>query len=157
MSELKQDIISLVENQLSDGLHYLVEVKIEEKSGKKKLQILIDSDQGVSIDYCASLSRALSEVLEAKEYFGDAYLLEVSSPGIDYPLTEKRQYLKNQGRMLKVHLSSGQEILGKLKAVEELGIKLGYTQKIKGKKSQEEERIFSFEEIKKSYVQVSFN
>ena len=59
--------------------------------------------------------------------------------------------------MLKVHLSSGQEILGKLKAVEELGIKLGYTQKIKGKKSQEEERIFSFEEIKKSYVQVSFN
>ena len=157
MSELKQDIISLVENQLSDGLHYVVEVKIEEKAGKKKLQILIDSDQGVSIDYCASLSRALSEALETKEYFGDAYLLEVSSPGIDYPLTEKRQYLKNQGRMLKVHLSSGQEILGKLKAVEELGIKLGYTQKIKGKKSQEEERIFSFEEIKKSYVQVSFN
>lgn len=157
MSELKQDIISLVENQLSDGLHYLVEVKIEEKAGKKKLQVLIDSDQGVSIDYCASLSRALSEALEAKEYFGDAYLLEVSSPGIDYPLTEKRQYLKNQGRMLKVHLSSGQEILGRLKEVEDLGIKLGCTQKIKGKKSQEEERIFSFEEIKKSYVQVSFN
>jgi hypothetical protein len=54
-------------------------------------------------------------------------------------------------------LVTGEEVLGKLKEVEELGIKLGVTKKEKWKKSIEEERIVSFTEIKKSIVQVSFN
>jgi ribosome maturation factor RimP len=81
----------------------------------------------------------------------------VSSPGLDYPLTEIRQYQKNTGRSLKAYLVSGEEVLGKLKEVGEQGIKLVVTKKEKGKKSVEEEHSYSFNELNKSIVQVSFN
>jgi ribosome maturation factor RimP len=157
MSDLKHVILDLVEKHLPDAEHFIVEVKVERVADKTKVLVLVDADQGMTIAACAKLSRALSAELETDELMEEAYILEVSSPGLDYPLTEKRQYLKNQGRSLKVYLQSGEEILGKLKEVEELGIKLGVTKKEKGKKSVEEERIVSFTEIKKSIVQVSFN
>jgi ribosome maturation factor RimP len=157
MSDLKHVIVDLVEKHLPDAEHFIVEVKIERVADKTKVLVLVDADQGMTIAACAKLSRALSGELEANELLEEAYTLEVSSPGLDYPLTEKRQYLKNQGRSLKVYLQTGEEILGKLKEVEELGIKLGLTKKEKGKKSVEEERIVPFNEIKKSIVQVSFN
>ena len=157
MSDLKHVIVDLVEKHLPDAEHFIVEVKIERVADKTKVLVLVDADQGMTIAACASLSRALSGELETSDLLEEAYTLEVSSPGLDYPLTEKRHYLKNQGRLLKVYLATGEEILGKLKEVEELGIKLGVTKKEKGKKSVEEERSVSFTEIKKSIVQVSFN
>jgi ribosome maturation factor RimP len=157
MSDLKHLIVDLVEKHLPDAEHFIVEVKIERVADKTKVLVLVDADQGMTIASCALLSRALSGELETSDLLEEAYTLEVSSPGLDYPLTEKRQYLKNLGRLLKVYLVAGEEILGKLKEVEELGIKLGVTKKEKGKKSIEEERIVSFAEIKKSIVQVSFN
>lgn len=157
MSDLKHVILDLVEKHLPDAEHFIVEVKVERVADKTKVLVLVDADQGMTIAACAKLSRALSGELETNELMEEAYTLEVSSPGLDYPLTEKRQYLKNQGRLLKVYLQSGEEILGRLKEVEELGIKLGVTKKERGKKSVEEERLISFTEIKKSIVQVSFN
>ena len=157
MSDLKHVILDLVEKHLPDEEHFLVEVKIDRVADKTKILILVDADQGMTIAACASLSRALSGELETNELLEEAYTLEVSSPGLDYPLTEKRQYLKNIGRTLKVFLLSGEEVSGKLKEVEEQGIKLVVTKKEKGKKSVEEEHSFAFNELKKSIVQVSFN
>ncbi len=157
MSDLKHVILDLVQKHLPDQAHFIVEVKIDRVADKTKILILVDADQGMTIAACASLSRALSGELETNENLDEAYILEVSSPGLDYPLTEKRQYQKNSGRSLKVYLLSGEEVVGKLKEVEELGIKLVVTKKEKGKKSVEEEQSISFNEIKKSIVQVSFN
>ena len=157
MSDLKHVILDLVQKHLPDASHFIVEVKVERVLDKTKILILVDADQGMTIAACASLSRALSGELETNELLEEAYTLEVSSPGLDYPLTEKRQYLKNLERSLKVYLITGAEVLGKLKEVNELGIKLGVTKKEKGKKSVEEEQLISFNEIKKSIVQVSFN
>jgi ribosome maturation factor RimP len=157
MSDLKHVILHLVEKHLPDEEHFIVEVKIDRVADKTKILILVDADQGMTIAACASLSRALSGELETNELLEEAYTLEVSSPGLDYPLTEKRQYLKNIGRTLKVFLLTGEEVSGKLKEVEEQGIKLVVTKKEKGKKSVEEEHSFAFNELKKSIVQVSFN
>jgi ribosome maturation factor RimP len=157
MSDLKHVILDLVQKHLPDASHFIVEVKVERVLDKTKILILVDADQGMTIAACASLSRALSGELDTNELLEEAYTLEVSSPGLDYPLTEKRQYLKNLERSLKVYLLTGTEVLGKLKEVNELGIKLGVTKKEKGKKSVEEEQLISFNEIKKSIVQVSFN
>ena len=157
MSDLKQVVLSLVEQYLPDEEHFLVEVKIDRVGDKTKILILVDADQGITIATCASLSRAVAGELETSMLLDEAYTLEVSSPGLDYPLTEKRHYLKNQGRVLKVFLQSGEELTGKLIGVEEQGIQLGETKKEKGKKSVEEAHNLLFVEIKKSIVQVSFN
>ncbi len=83
-------------------------------------------------------------------------MIDVSSPGIDFPLSSKRQYQKNIGRELKVTLTTGTDVYGKLLEVDSEKVKLLVKKKEKGKKATEEEVFFPFEEIKKSIVQVSF-
>lgn len=156
MAELKQTIQEIIAKHLPDENHFIVEVKLAEKSGKMALNVLVDADEGVTIQACARLSRAVSEELEAKDIMSEAYILEVSSPGIDFPLASRRQYQKNIDRELKVFLTSGEEILGKLLEVTDGGIKLLVKKKEKGKKATEEEVSLPFEEMKKSIVQVSF-
>lgn len=156
LSDVKQAVLELVEKYLPDESHFVVEVKMEEKAGKTRLLILIDADQGITIETCALVSRKVSEELETQDLIGDAYILEVSSPGLDYPLNTVRQYQKNLGRELKLTLSSGSELQGKLLEVAEDSIKLLIKRKEKGKKATEEEVSVLFADIKKSIVQVSF-
>ena len=86
----------------------------------------------------------------------NAYVLEVSSPGLDFPLSSKRQYLKNIGRKLKVSLQDGKELEGELLAVGDAEIRLKVKVKEKGKKATEEEMPLPLDQIKKSIVLVSF-
>lgn len=156
MSELKQAIEEIVEKHLPDENHFIVEVLMSEKAGKTTLSILIDADEGLNIQTCANVSRAVSEEVEAKDLMPGAYILEVSSPGLDYPLNSRRQFLKNIGRELKVLRTNGEELIGKLVEVETSGVKMLVKKKEKGKKATEEEVVLPFEEIKKTIVQVSF-
>lgn len=153
---LRNTIEEIVEKHLPDEEHFIVEVQLIENGSKAQLKILIDADQGIKIETCALISRQVGEEIEAKELLADAYVLEVSSPGVDYPLNSKRQYLKNIGRKLKVTLTDGKEIEGELLSVGPSEIKLKVVKKEKGKKATEEEVEFTLEEIKKSIVLVSF-
>ncbi|UCS94169.1 ribosome maturation factor RimP [Echinicola marina] len=153
---IKQTIEEIVNKHLPDESHFVVDVSISENGPKKKVSILIDADQGLNIDTCALLSRAVGEEIEAKELLEGAYVLEVSSPGLDYPLSGKRQYQKNIGRKLQVSLEEGNKVEGKLLAVDATSITLLVKQKEKGKKAIEVEQNIALEQIKKSIVLVSF-
>lgn len=154
--DLEQTISEIVEKHLPDDSHFVVEVKISRQGPKRVLNILIDADGGVNIDSCAKVSRAVSDEVEAKNLIEEAYILEVSSPGVDYPLSSRRQYQKNIGRNLNVQLESGVTTEGLLKAVIQTGIVLAVKVKEKGKKATEEEVGLAFDQIKKSTVMVSF-
>ncbi|WP_297336618.1 ribosome maturation factor RimP [Algoriphagus sp.] len=156
MSELREVLEEMVSGHLPDQSHFVVEVKISLKGDQTLLSILLDADQGVTIDTCARISRAVSNEIEEKNLIESAYRIEVSSPGVDYPLSSERQYIKNIGRELKVLLQNGLEIKGKLLAVAEGKITLLVKKKEKGKKATEEETSHALEDIKKSIVQVSF-
>lgn len=82
--------------------------------GKTKILVLLDSDQGVNIDDCARLSRKIGGELEEGEVLDIAYILEVSSPGLDHPLAMERQYFKNIGRKLRIHTMEGSVCEGTL-------------------------------------------
>ena len=84
-----------------------------------------------------------------------AYVLEVSSPGLDHPLASLRQFKKNVGRKLRVRLKSGSQIEGNLQVVNEAAIVLAAESKEKKKKVVEEKEI-SFADIEKANVLVSF-
>lgn len=92
--DLRQTIEEIVEKHLPDSSHFVVDVQIVKKGNKKSLQILIDADHGINIDSCALVSRAVGEEIEAKELMDTAYVMEVSSPGVDFPLSSRRQYQK---------------------------------------------------------------
>jgi ribosome maturation factor RimP len=153
---LKQKIEEIVEKHLPDESHFIVNVEVGEKGAQQLIRILIDADGGLNINTCAVVSRAVGEEIEAIGLLEQAYVLEVSSPGVDYPLVSERQYRKNLGRNLKVTLADGAEVEGTLTTIDESGVVLTVKKKEKGKKATEEELRLAFEQIKKSIVLVSF-
>jgi ribosome maturation factor RimP len=153
---LKQNIEEIVNKHLPDESHFIVDIQVIEKSNKPQVKILIDADSGLSIESCAKVSRSVGEEIEAKNLLPDAYILEVSSPGLDYPLSSKRQYIKNLGRKLRVTPTEGKEIEGELIDVDQAEIKLKIKVKEKGKKAAEQEISMPLDQIKKSIVLVSF-
>lgn len=156
MEDLKQKLVELVERNLPDEEHFLVDLQVTPKKDQMNLNILIDADQGLTIDTCAKVSRLVSDEIDALDLIDSAYRIEVSSPGVDFPLSSVRQYRKNVGRELKVLLSDGKEQKGKLIEANENGIILSVNVKEKGKKAVEKELPIAYDEIKKSVVQVSF-
>ena len=149
-----EEIRKLAAENLSPD-KFVVDVLVSGKKLPRRVMVIIDGDQGVTIDDCAALSRILSKELDDRAYFGDDnYLLEVSTPGLDHPLKLKRQYLKNIGRNLKVVQKEGttegrlQEVTDdKLVLVQEIGT---------GKKKETKEIQIPFSEIDKTFVRVSF-
>ncbi|TAE02385.1 MAG: hypothetical protein EAZ97_02590 [Bacteroidetes bacterium] len=104
-----------------------------------------------------NISRKLGDFIEGKDFFQDPYLLEVSSPGIDFPLKLKRQYVKNIGRNVKVELEDGTSKIGKLEQVNEDHICVLLPLKKKKKEGDEDPLVkILFADIKKTVVQISF-
>lgn len=152
--DLVEEIRNVTERNLSPD-KFLVDLLISGKKIPKRVLVIIDGDQGVTIDDCAALSRALSVEIDERAFFGDEnYILEVSTPGVDQPLKLKRQFRKNTERKLKVKLREGEEE-GKLKEVTDDYIVL--MQEIgTGKKKSLREVEIPFTEIEKAFVLVSF-
>ena len=148
-----EKILSVVEEHLPDTSYYVVDVKLTGKKGYEKVVVLVDGDKGISIDVCAKITRSLSDELDELNMFEGSYTLEVSSPGVDYPLKSERQYLKNLGRSLNIDLVSGDNVKGNLIDTESSGITVEID---KGKKLDKEKLFIPFSDIKKSKVLVTF-
>ena len=155
----KETIIDLLQPYLEDDRIFIVEVKTTEGKTRQNITILLDTDEGIKIEECASISRRFAHFVETNELVADAYNLEVSSPGIDQPLTLKRQYVKNVGRNLKVNLTEGGEKVGTLENVTDEGIVLKEeVKKTRSKKVVEPvpDILIPFEIIQQAKVQISF-
>ncbi len=155
LMDIAQKIRELAEAHLADASHFVVEVVIG-KHKPYKVSVFVDGDQGITIDHCSNLSRALSEDLDKLDLIADNYTLEVGTPGLDQPLKLKRQFVKNIGRNLKVVKKDKTILQGKLAAVSEEGVTLEVEQKEKGKKAEIKPVEIPFSEIEKAIVMVSF-
>ncbi len=152
---LNEKIANLAQQALLGENQFLLEVVISSKHGPKKVTVILDGDQGVTIDDCATVSRRLLKSLEEQSLMEEGFTLEVTTPGLDHPLKLKRQYVKNIGRALKVQLKDKQVESGKLVEVSEEAIAL--EQEIKeGKKTELKKTALPFSEIERAIVQVSF-
>ena len=154
--EIKDVLWQVAEENLKDESFFLVDIIVKGAAGgKMKVLILLDGDEGVNIDDCADLSRAVGMRVEAEDLIEQAYILEVSSPGLDHPLKLKRQYANNVGRKLKLQLTDGKQITGKLVEVGEQEI--GFEKEVKEKKKTVHQLVsIGFDEIEKANVLVSF-
>ena len=154
--DLKRQIEKIVTDLLTEE-EFLVEVVIAGANAAGKILVLIDADNGLNIDRCAYISRKIGAVLEEEDAIESAYILEVSSPGLEHPLKLIRQYKKNIGRQVKVLLQDESLKTGELLVVDENQIMIGETVKEKGSKKTEVQNItVPFSDIKKTNVLVSF-
>ena len=155
--ELIEKIRDLAQATLNNESLFIVDVIYSLKQGpSKKMVVIVDGDHGVTIDDCTHISRELSKVLDDTNLIEDHYLLEVSTPGLDHPLKLKRQYKKNVGRSLKVHLKDKSIIQGKLVAADEDKITLDQEIKEGKKKTEIKTGEFPYSDIEKAFVLVSF-
>ncbi|MCX5108972.1 ribosome maturation factor RimP [Streptomyces sp. NBC_00378] len=133
----------------------LEEIEVSRAGRRRVLRIVVDSEEGVELDACAELSRAISEKLDETDAMGDGeYVLEVSSPGADRPLTEHRHYVRATGRLAKLNLHEGGELVARILAVDEDGLDLEVPG-VKGRKPTS--RRVAFDEIAKARVEIEFS
>lgn len=151
--DLAEEIRKRAEEALAAG-QFIVDVVISARKGPKKISVIVDGDNGVTIDDCAEVSRHLSQSLDEVDWMTENYLLEVTTPGLDHPLKLKRQYHKNIGRSLKIKLQSG-IVEGTLTEV--LDEKIVLNQEIgSGKKKETKTIEIPFSDIGSAFVLVSF-
>ncbi|NED14541.1 ribosome maturation factor RimP [Streptomyces sp. NBC_00727] len=145
----------LVEPLVSAEQLELEEIEVSRAGRRRVLRIVVDSDEGVELDACAELSRSISAKLDETDAMGeDEYVLEVSSPGADRPLTEHRHYVRNTGRLARLTLREGGELVARVLAVDEDGLDLEVPG-VKGRKPTA--RRIAFDEIAKARVELEFN
>lgn len=151
---IEDKVNALVEEKIADRDDlFVVEVKMHSNG---KLEVLVDGDHGISIQDCAAISRHVGFRLEEEDAIPHAYRLEVSSPGIDRPLSTVRQYRKNIGRTIQVSLQDGTTKTGKLLEVADESVTIVETIKEKGKKAVEQQQTVPLENITTIKVLISF-
>lgn len=152
--DLVSEIRKMAQALLKDESHFIVDVIATFKGNPGKLLVTVEGDKGIGIDDCAELSRELSKALDENNLIEAAFMLEVSTPGLDQPLKSKRQYVKNVGRNIRVRQADQVEE-GKLTAVHDDRIEI--VQQIgSGKKKEEKTVEIPFDKIDKTIVLVSF-
>lgn len=119
------------------------------KAGKRSvLRIAVDKDGGVDMDDIAEATKAVSAVLDESDLMGqNAFTLEVTSPGVDRPLTLPRHWRRNITRLVKVDLREGDPLLGRIVAADDAGA----TVDVDGV-----EQTIAYDTVAKAKVQIEF-
>jgi ribosome maturation factor RimP len=141
---LNEDISAAIRPIIEASGNYLEELTITSAGKVKILTVIVDSDSHLNLDQITAVTKEISEVIETLEELGDsAFTLEVTSPGIDRPLTKPRHWRKNFNRLVKITMTSGQDIQGRIGEATESAVLVG-DQKI------------SFEDIKRAVLEIEF-
>ncbi len=119
-------------------------------AGKKRvLRVAVDKDGGVTLDDIAEATRAVSDEIDGDDLMGEqAYTLEVTSRGVERPLTEPRHWRRNHDRLVRVSLSDGDQVTGRVGDSDDAGVTLD----VSGA-----ERRLSYDDVAKALVQIEFN
>lgn len=154
MSSANQDATrGQIEAELDDPLRALgldIEAVEITPAGKRRiLRVAVDKDGGVTLDEVAEATREVNRVLDGSEVMGEQpYTLEVTSRGVDRPLTLPRHWRRNAGRLVKVAFADGRAATGRILDSNEEQVTLD----VGGTRQQ-----VAYAEVKKALVQVEFN
>ena len=150
---LKDQISELVTPAVSDLGFYLEDVHIATPGNHRIVTCIVDGDASLNLDQVTTVSRVISELLDEAAFMGETpFTLEVTSPGVDRPLTQPRHFAKNVDRLLKVIKLDGSEITGRILSNTDRDVTLTVTIK---KETTEQTVLLS--DIKRAVVEIEFN
>lgn len=132
---------------------FLEEVHIVSPGKHRIVTCIVDGPASLNLDQVTAVSRSISELLDEATFMGDLpFTLEVTSPGVDRPLTLPRHFAKNLGRLLKIVKIDGSTINGRAIESTDSSIMLSYAEK-------KEEKVLEvmLSEIKRATVEIEFN
>lgn len=140
------DLTELLRPVVEKSGFILEEVKVTPLGRRRQISIIVDGeDRNPNLDEVAGLSRAISAQLDEFSALGDSpFTLEVTSPGVDRPLTELRHWRKNIGRLVKIITKEDKEISGRIQSVGSNGVTIDDTE-------------YELTAIKRAQIQIEFN
>lgn len=101
----------------------LEDVSVTAAGRRSVVRVVVDRDGGVDLDAVADVSRVVADTLDLDDVMGDSpYTLEVSSPGVDRPLTAPRHWRRSVGRLVRAPLRDGGEVTGRVIAADEAAV-----------------------------------
>jgi ribosome maturation factor RimP len=152
----QEQIIELLDNEFARAGYDIETVVVDTKARPPRITVIADGDDGLDLDTLAALSRRASALLDSLDNGvtgTDRYLLEVSSPGIDRPLTTEKHFRRARGRKAELTLSDGSSVTGRVGDIDDGRLRLV----VRSKQSDWTVRDIALEQIAKAVVQVEFS
>lgn len=153
---MREKVAQLLESALEDNDSlFLIDLSI---SNDNQIRVILDGDNGVTVEDCVAISRAIEHNLDREEI---DFSLEVSSAGVSEPLILPRQYVKNLERTLRIKTKSDQKIEGKLIAANQEDCTLTWSAREpkevgKGKTTVQKEITLPYKDIMEAKVMITF-
>ena len=126
-AKIREVLRGLLEPVIAAAGYDLEDVAVSSAGRRSVVRVIVDADGGIDLDAVAAVSRIVSETLDADpaadQALRGAHVLEVSSPGVDRPLTEPRHWRRAVGRLVSVEVA-GAPVTGRVSAADESGVRL---------------------------------
>lgn len=150
---LKDQISELVTPALSQAGYFLEDITIVTPGQHRIVTVIVDGESALNLDQVTIASKLVSELLDEATFMGETpFTLEVTSPGIDRPLTLPRHFAKNVTRLLKVVKTDGEVVTGRITSNTDADVTLTVTEKKATK-----DVVVSLTDIKRATVEIEFN
>jgi ribosome maturation factor RimP len=140
----KEQVLAVITPAIESLGFYVEDITITSAGKRSMLTVIVDGDTHLSLDQVTVATKAISEIVENLPTLGNnPFTLEVTSPGLDRPLTKPRHWRKNQDRLIKVILNNGKEINGRIKDSTETSATV-------------DDQTINFSDIKRATLEVEF-
>lgn len=107
-------VIELLGGEFVRAGYEIEDVAIDTRADPPRITVIADGDTALDLDTIAALSRSSSALLDGLDNIADRYVLEISSPGVERPLTSKKHFRRARGRKVELALSDGSQLTGRV-------------------------------------------
>ena len=140
----KEQVLAVITPAIESIGFYIEDINISSAGKRSMLTVIVDGDTHLSLDQVTVATKAISEIVENLPTLGNnPFTLEVTSPGLDRPLTKPRHWRKNKDRLIKIVLTDGKEVSGRIKDSNEASATV-------------DEQVINFADIKRATLEVEF-
>ena len=140
----KEQVLAVITPAIESLGFYIEDITITSAGKRSMLTVIVDGDTHLSLDQVTVATKAISEIVENLPTLGNnPFTLEVTSPGLDRPLTKPRHWRKNQDRLIKIVLTDGKEASGRIKDSTETSVTV-------------DDQVINFADIKRATLEVEF-
>jgi len=150
---LKDQISEFISPALHKAGYFLEDINVVSPGQHRIVTVIVDGESALNLDQVTVASKLVSELLDEAPFMGETpFTLEVTSPGIDRPLTLPRHFAKNADRLLKVTKTDGEVVTGRILSNTEVDVTLTVTEKKDVKQV-----TITLANIKRAQVEIEFN
>ena len=150
---LKDQISELITPALQQAGYFLEDVNLVTPGNHRIVTVIVDGESALNLDQVTVASKLVSELMDEATFMGETpFTLEVTSPGIDRPLTLPRHFAKNVTRLLKVIKTDGIVVTGRITSNTDSDVTLSVVEKKETK-----EVVIALADIKRAVVEIEFN